>query len=362
MGGNGKRGRPRTVGSNLPRGVHCVRSGKYTYYYYQENRSTCHASERIPLGRDIESPEFWVRLNKLIVANHQPQNTFSDLITGYKASPEWKWLKPATQKHYEYIMRKIGRTIGDMPITMLTKRHVFEMRDALRDTIDTANQLVKMIKFLLDWAIDREYTDTNPAKEVPPLKKEIDTGHKPWPNHAYDYVMERAPEVIRRLVFLGRATGQRLTDLTEMRPSRLERDGINSHISKRRGKRHFIPLLASQMATIQGWAEADGIERDQPFLRSQTNKKLTVRYADRLWAEWRDAQTALQGIELSIHGLKVTAVCDRVGKMTSKEIAVEIGMSERMIQHYTRFIDQETQARASRDRREGKVVQLKRRA
>ena len=59
---------------------------------------------------------------------------------------------------------------------------------------------------------------------------------------------------LRRMAFLGRATGQRVSDLVKMRPADLADDGINVRIGKLRDKPHFVPLTAAQMTEIKSWS------------------------------------------------------------------------------------------------------------
>jgi len=48
------------------------------------------------------------------------------------------------------------------------------------------------------------------------------------------------------MAFLGRAIGQRVSDLVKMRPADLADDGISIRIGKLRDKLHFVPLTAAQ--------------------------------------------------------------------------------------------------------------------
>ena len=59
---------------------------------------------------------------------------------------------------------------------------------------------------------------------------------------SYRFVMEYAPAHLRRMAFLGRVTGQRVSDLVKMRPADLAHDGIKVRIGKLRDKPNFVPL------------------------------------------------------------------------------------------------------------------------
>lgn len=346
-----KRGRPRTVGANLPNGVHCVKSGKKTYYYYQSNRSSKDAGARVALGSDPLDPAFWSKLRHLIDVGTQQSDTFSALIAAYKGSPDWRRLRPDSKTTYERHFRGLSRVFGDILVADITRRQILEMRDAIADTLPTANSALKVMSMIMSWAVLNEWRPDNPVKGVPKLKQEMDTGHKPWPEDVYAYVMANAPDTIKRMAYLGRATGQRVSDLIRICPSMLADDGIYTRISKLRDKRHFVPLMAHQMAEIRSWIDAT-LSPDEPLLRSRTNKALQKSNLQSWFADWMAKHEFMHGKEITIHGLKVTAVCDRFGRITEGEIAKEIGMSLAMVMRYTRFIDAEKTARASRDSRE----------
>ena len=84
-------------------------------------------------------------------------------------------------------------------------------------TPNSANFMLSVLRVLLEWSIPRGYRDDNPAVGVKQLKVE-DNGHEPWTEDGYRFVMERAPTHLRRMAFLGRATGQRVSDLVKMAP------------------------------------------------------------------------------------------------------------------------------------------------
>jgi hypothetical protein len=158
------------------------------------------------------------------------------------------------------------------------------------------------------------------------------------------------------MAFLGRATGQRNSDLIKMRPVDLAADGINVKISKLRDKPHFVPLTAAQMAEIRSW----GV-RDLEFFLStpKINRRFTKRYLDHSWRQWRTSDEAapIRDLQMSIHGLRATKINDlRLAGTEDGAIADELGMSVAMVSRYLRFADKAASARASRDRREQKMA------
>jgi hypothetical protein len=160
------------------------------------------------------------------------------------------------------------------------------------------------------------------------------------------------PQVyLYRMAFLGRATGQRRSDLVKMRPTDLTADGINVRIQKLRGKPHMVPLTKAQMAEIRSWPVRDL----QFFIMSPAGKKCSATYLNELWYNWRTSETArpIREMKMTIHGLRSTAINDRRREgATDGGIADELCMSAKMVSRYLRFADKVESGRASRDRRE----------
>ena len=220
-----------------------------------------------------------------------------------------------------------------------------------------ANYMLAVLRTLLEFGVPRGYRDDNPAIGVKRLKVE-DSGHSPWSEVGYSFVMEHAPDHLRRMAFLGRATGQRISDLIRMRPVDLAADGINVRIGKLRDKPHFVPLTAAQMTEVRSW----GVRDLECFLATpKIGRRFTPRYLDHAWRKWRASDDAvpIRELKMSIHGLRATKINDLRSTGTEDgAIADEIGISVKMISRYLRFADKAASARASRDRRERKMAEF----
>ena len=348
-------GRPRTKGVHLPPGVQIVRKGVKTYYYWAPGKGTANAGRRIALGSDPHHPDFWAALRRAQDIPDGDAGTFAALIAEYKASPEWARLRPATQANYESNMARIIQAAGTRPVRDLLRRDVYLLRDSMMATPASANKMISVLKMLVEWSIPRGHREDNPVSEVKVLKMDV-KGASPWPEQAYAHVLAHAPADLRRLAILGRATGQRETDLIAMSPAHLDHDGIRVRISKLRDKDHFVPLTAEQMREIRSW----GVEGLDVFVKTPKGERYTPMALRSRWKRWKNEQPALQGMKVTIHGLRATAVCDRrLAGAPDGSIADELGMSVAMVSRYAKFADKTAAARASRDRREGQVVKMK---
>ena len=252
---------------------------------------------------------------------------------------------------YHYKSRRLGQAALEQRIKEICQTRVrYLLRDGMSVTPVAANLMLTVLRVLIEWGIPRGYRDDNPTVGLRRLVID-ESGAQPWSEEAYRFVIDKAPANLRRMAFLGRATGQRASDLVRMRPADLADDGINVRIGKRRDKPHFVPLTKAQMREIRSW----GVRDLDFFLTSASGRRCTALYLSQLWAIWRDRPEAapLKGAKLTVHGLRATAVADRRRAGTEDgAIADGIGMSVGMVTRYVRFADKAASARASRDRRE----------
>jgi integrase len=133
-------------------------------------------------------------------------------------------------------------------------------------------------------------------------------------------------------------------DLVRMRPVALEHDGINVWIGKLGDKKHFVPLNAAQMAEIRSW----GVVELDYFIKSNAGKRMSSRALGSLWDQWRRTKAAapIGNLDITIHGLRATAVVDRrLAGTEDNGIASELGMSVQMVTRYARFADKGAGAR-----------------
>jgi len=350
-------GRKRTNNVMLPKDVQPVRkpNGRI-YYYYAPGRGTKYPGVRVPLGKDPQDPDFWRRLREAREPAQNRDGTLAALIAEFKTNPAFADLRPASKRGYTHFLNRLEADGGDRPVTAMTRRDIYQLLDRMSDTPVAANYMLSVLRTLLEFGVPRGYRDDNPAIGVRRLKVD-DSGHSPWPEAGYAFVMQHAPAHLRRMAFLGRATGQRISDLVKMRAADLAHDGINLRIGKLRDKPHMVPLTAAQMAEIKSWGVRD---LDCMITTPKIGKRCSATYLNHLWNDWRGTEEAapIRALRMTIHGLRATAIDDRRRAGTEDgAIADEIGMSVKMVSRYLRFADKIASARASRDRRERKMTE-----
>ena len=137
---------------------------------------------------------------------------------------------------------------------------------------------------------------------------------------------------------LGRATGQRGSDLVKMRPADWDGEGIGHTIQKLGGVEHWSPVDQPYAAAIRAWA----CEPMVPYLTKANGERHTARSLRNGWDQFRRTKLGqeLGAGAVTLHGLRALAVCDdRVKQRAHQVIAARRGMSAQMVMRYSRFVD-----------------------
>lgn len=334
----------------LPKHVFKINGRKgQAYYYFQRNRGQ---KDNGPLVRlpEPDTPEFWARVKELSSGPvvKVKEKTVDDMIAKYKLSSEWTGLKPNSQRLYQFRLDTIALAWGKKLAADVTPAMVLALRDHLSESPSVANQTVQIARLLFKWGVPREFAKSNPAREVAAIKYD-EEGAEPWPEAVYAYVVQSAPKTFRHMAVIGRATGQRAGDLCKMRPADKREGGMNLAIQKLGGKKHWVPLKASDHEAIDGL----GVEMLVPYITSSIGRRMTAKTLWAAWKAWLATDEGKPAAGCSIHDLRAMAVCDRrMDGMTHQEIANDIGMSIGMVSRYSKKIDQKLLGEATIEKRE----------
>jgi integrase len=361
-----------------------TRNKVYRYFYWNPHRGTDREGERIKLpSADKRPADFWREVERY--QKNQPADfpafSVGALTEGFTKpeNPEWKKLSEGTREGYMVHVRQLQAAWGHLPARSIKPSHALALRDAMADTPTQANHMLAFSRTLWSWGIPREYSEFNPFGDIVDLETS-DSGHVPWPHFVSRHVYQHAPEDLRRMVRLGIATSQRISDLIRLGDLHRERAGIWCRPQKTRKKRRafFIPLAIADAIEIDGWVETpimfDNSRWKAP--RPQHNRKLYLygprgraytadslrarftRWLDdtdvgkelkRQWSAWLADQVHKYEWDISpeeydaptIHGMRGTGILVRYAAGHSvDQIANDIGMSRPRVEQYMRFKDQ----------------------
>jgi hypothetical protein len=340
----------------LPSGVHAVRAADKVYYYWHPHRGTALEGERVALGTDPLDPIFW---EKLKAAQGKASGvvepwTFAALALAYRGPDggvgcaEWEKNRANTKRMANLCIDRIVDKWGDLPVASVTAREIYALRELYAGTPQMANKLLAVLRTLLAFGVPRGYIDRNPANDVKPLSLVDVKNARPWPEEAFKRIVETAPEHLRRMAFLGRATGQRRSDLVLYGRKNRRADGLQVKIGKLRDRDHFIPLKDSELAEIDSWPCSD----TGPWITNAAGQPMS---GDALWNALDRFVTdtpELVGVTIKPHGLRALAVCDRrLDGLSHQEICAQLCMSMNMVMRYSKHIDQERLAREANKKR-----------
>lgn len=330
----------------LPKGVFRVAKGARVYWFHQERRGKPNAG---PLTRLPEpgTREWHEKLAEIMGRPPgPPAGSFAELIAAYQAGPHWKRLTEGTRKTYAPCLRQIVAWWGDLAVSGLRPKHIAKaVETEYADRPAMGDMTVKVLRAVMRWGASRDWENAEPARAVERLHRDVESA-RPWPEDVWWRVVRDAPAPVARMAVLGRATGQRVSDLVKMRPADRDSAGICLRITKLRGKLHWAPVSPELLAIIDGWRvfpNARYIHNERtgrPVGKDDLRKSLL---------------TFLAGIDaghLTIHGLRAMAVCDRrMAGLSHQEIAAQIGMSFSMVGHYSKHMDQRLAAEGGANRR-----------
>lgn len=170
-----------------------------------------------------------------------PPGSLNWLIDQYCASGEFFDLESATQNDKMSVLYRIDGATHDF--RSITKKDISENRDKRRETPAYANKFVKHMKGLYEWAIDRGYCETNPAKEVRPLKLKNTDGWHTWSaSQIAAYRDHHEIGTTPRLAFELHYAGLRASDVKHIGRQNVTKDGYLDFIQVKTKHRAVIPI------------------------------------------------------------------------------------------------------------------------
>jgi integrase len=217
-----------------PRYTFCV---KRKHWYFRHK-----ALGVIALPGEPGAPEFYRRYSELLALAKAAQPTsISDpdrstlrwLALAYEKSPEFKQLKPLTQRDYAKRLGALVEKAGHVRYDSISKTGAIAVRNAYAEHPRQADYMVQVLSLLMTWAVDNDLLKTNAVLGVKKLNKKANViGYKPWPEAAIERFLAEGKPSVRLGVLLGLYTGQRLGDVVKMTAGEYDGQEISVRQSK----------------------------------------------------------------------------------------------------------------------------------
>jgi integrase len=238
------------------------------------------------------------------------------------------------------VLEGLQKLHGEKPVRQLRRRHVRKMRDDRADTPGAANTIVRMLKLLLNFAIEEEWIEANPVAKM----KLLPVGEwRAWTDEECAAFEARWPPgtMERRAYALALYTGQRKSGLVRMARAH-RRVGMIRVLQGKTGEELWIPEhreLAGELGR--------GDTGRMSLLTTSQGKAFDSVYFGAWFAD------AIESAGLSedcvLHGLRKTAARRLADAGCSEEEikAITGHATSRMVAHYTKAADKKKRASAA---------------
>lgn len=293
------------------------------------------------------TPEFteqyhaWLESGKPAIAEDRPApGSFDALISRFYRSSDFANIKPSTQYTYRGELDRFRAKYGSRQVATMKAIHVANLIEQMADTPSAANNLLKRLRQLFDFAIRIGIRADNPAKAVKALKTRTG-GFKTWQEEQIAQFEAHWPiGTMPRLAFdLALYTAQRKSDVRIMGPQHVENGKIRVKQMKT-GKTLLIPIHGNLARSI---AATD--TGHLAFLVSQRGAPFTTKGFG-MWFMRQVREAGLKGY--TMHGLR---------KAASRRMA-ELGLSNQLIKSITGHSSDAEVSRYTRDAEQEKMADL----
>ncbi len=316
---------------------------------FSERLSICEAMARDERGflldgkrlPDLKSKEFWPEATKaheaFIRRGRQGIKDFKALVEAFQSetNPFWTKLAASTQRGYRTSGDIIKETWGDDLPVDLTTVDAQDAIDALGETPAKANQFRAFLSRLMAWGASRGYCKTN----VVEMTEKIPGGEPwvPWPNWAFEILLEHAPFHMQMIAMSAFFTGQRQGDVLAMTKPKAGENTIAVRAQKT-GNTVWIPIHFAYRKWI------DRVPTSDSVMLHAGARATSYKSPDGFRTEWqklmaKDAFKPFRENRIVFHGLRKNAVINllEVG-CTENQVGAICNMSAQMVQHYGREV------------------------
>ena len=150
-------------------------------------------------------------------ASRTKAGSIDALCVSYYRAPEFRDLKASTQKVRRNIIERFRKDYGGQLLKGLRRRHIVDIIGARAKTPEAANNLLKVLKVVFDYAVSLEMIDNNPAVGVKGYRSRSD-GFQVWTEPEVAQFAARHPVKSRAGLALALLlyTMQRVSDVVRM--------------------------------------------------------------------------------------------------------------------------------------------------
>lgn len=214
----------------------------------------------------------WEAAQKLIrewEAGGKAEVTLGDAIDRFIADRESMKLSDAMMRKYRSVAKELKAIGEEIPLRSITVDDIRKLREGWNLAPITSHKRLEMVRKFLQFCVDSEWIDRNPAKAVklPPVKFEPTLPFSDeemekilWAAEsirvAHPKIPKDTPKKLLALVLLMRYSGLRISDACMFRSSQLK----NGKLFLRQAKTHhpvWVPLPPNVIEALDACDEGD---------------------------------------------------------------------------------------------------------
>jgi integrase len=317
------------------------RHGRMRYYFRKKGHKTV-ALPGVPGGQ-----EFLAGYHTALAADARVEpsvkdapGSFGALCTEFLGSGEFLALAALTRRELRYTIDALRVKHREKPVDRLERRHILRWRDGMNGRPGAANTMVRTVRLLLTFGVDRGYRDDNPAAGIKLFKL---GRHRAWTPAERTRFESRWPlgTIERTGYALALYSGQRRFDVAAFRWSDIAGNAIKL-TQKKTGTVLTIPLhreLKLALAAVKRAGET--------IIANEKGRALNPIYFGAVMA----AAIEEAGLpdDCVLHGLRKSAMVALIdaGCTTHQASAVSGQKTLRMIEEYSIERDQKKGAVAA---------------
>lgn len=307
------------------------RNGK-PYAYYRRSR------QRQRIEGDLHSPAFLASYSRIHASFEElppiPNGGFHDLCEEYLRSQDYLGLKEGTRQEYRLDIDKLRAVFGPMEIYEIDRSLLKEYMGSLSNKKGTANNHLRMLKKLFNFAVEVDYLKASPANGIKPYKGGT---HLPWSDEEVASFMETESThtELKQVMAFALYTDQRQGDLINMKWSHIN-NGRLKVIQQKTGVELWVPIHPTLQQIISAMPK-----NNIHVLTTSTNLKWTT---SNLKLKFKTASRAAGIPEDKVfHGLRKTATVKLIeAGCTFDEVKAITGhKTSSMVELYARGTNQE---------------------
>jgi integrase len=273
--------------------------------------------------------------------------SFSALCVSYYGSPEFRRMGEGTQRARRNILERFHAEHGHRSLKDLQRAHIRSIIGAMVETPQSANNLLKALRVILNYAVNERMIASNPALDVKryPASRH---GFHSWTENEIAQFQSTHPSPTRASLALMLAlhTGQRKSDIIRMGWQHVRNNCIDVRQQKT-GAVLAIPIHPALAAALAAQPKTN-----LPFLVTEHGAPFTAAG----FGNWFRRMCSKAGLpHCAIHGLR-KAACRRLAEAgcSANEIAAISGhASLKEVARYTAAAEQTRLASQAMARRLG---------